>query len=191
MFPRVAFFALIVLVLSTGFVPTASLAMDGSGKRTIEGRIAEVRESFPPQLVIESDDGKFEIGLSDATAIQVEGRKRSYEALQTGKLVRIDGTSTSARSLTAERILLLEEIEGRIANVLDKPTRLVVARDGREVVVLLGKDTVVLDAKGKASDRTNLRKDVSVRLRFYRQEDTETKKTVSHGSSVKILPPKP
>lgn len=187
MSPGADFCRLLGLALAAGILPASTGAAESPSSATIEGRIEEVRESFPPQLVLKTGKDEFEIAVSEDAVIEELGKKHGYGVLRRGKIVRIEGKWTSRRSLTAKRIQVLEEVVGRILDLRDSPQRLIVAREGREHVVDLVKGTSIDDPQGKKIRLENLRRDMKVRVRFYREYSRRTKKTFLKASSVKVL----
>lgn len=164
-----------------------SEAAEGSNDAMIEGRILEVRESFPPQLVLKTDKKKLEVAVNEDTVIEKGGRKRGYEVLRRGELVRIRGTLTEMQTLTAERILLLEEVVGRLREFTLKTGKLMVDAERRSYSVTLVKETSVTDVKGNPIDRKSLRKALTVRVRYYSRSGRDSKEVFFEASSIKVL----
>lgn len=70
----------------------------------IEGSIVEILESFPPQLVVESERGRFSVQLADDTRVSTGAESGSFADLSVGARVRLSlrETETSPQVLEVE-----------------------------------------------------------------------------------------
>jgi hypothetical protein len=73
----------------------------------IEGKIAGVMETWPPQLAVETDAGTCHVLLGD-TVITSGGRPASSGDLKPGLDVRVEGEVSGPRGMTASRIDIIE-----------------------------------------------------------------------------------
>lgn len=158
-----------------------------SGVKMIEGTIKEVRESLPPQLVVDFDGVTFDVALTEGAVIEVDGREQGYPSLQRGSLFRFEGKPSNGQAFLANRVVGLEEAKGRIVRVTEKPGGVLILRDGKELSLLFAEEMLVLDAKKKTMKPSELSKDLTVRVRFFRQLDKNDKKVTLRASSIKVL----
>jgi hypothetical protein len=73
--------------------------MAGSEAIVIEGKIAEVMETWPPQMIVNTNDGRYQVALLAETKIGQNGRGVNAGTLQPGLKVRIEGKHTSSNQL--------------------------------------------------------------------------------------------
>lgn len=75
----------------------------------IEGHIQEVMESWPLQLAVDTNSGRYHVGLQPETRIEIGGVKVDPGDLKPGLTVLIKGTNTGNLSMTANTIEILSE----------------------------------------------------------------------------------
>lgn len=65
----------------------------------IEGKISQVMESFPLQLMVETQDGRYCVALLPETKIAQQGKTVDASNLNPGLTVKIQGLSSAADRL--------------------------------------------------------------------------------------------
>lgn len=70
----------------------------------LEGTIVGVMETWPLQLSIDTGGDAFQVGLGESTVITCEGRSADPAQLLPGRRVRVEGESSNAHAMKAERI---------------------------------------------------------------------------------------
>lgn len=75
----------------------------------IEGKISAVLESYPLQLMVETNTGRYHVALLMDTIVQRNGQPIDQNQLQAEMRVQIEGTVSSAddRAMTAQTIRVL------------------------------------------------------------------------------------
>lgn len=81
---------------------TAALPLGGEMK--LEGVIVEIMESYPLQLVVETRAGRYQVALSEATAIIQNSATRQQADLRVQMHVQITGSQSGANAMTAATI---------------------------------------------------------------------------------------
>ena len=72
---------------------------------TVQGTIVAVRETWPLQLVVQaSDEGPYDVALSEQTAIGETGEPGDPGSLRPGMVVRVTGRPSADRAMVAARI---------------------------------------------------------------------------------------
>lgn len=66
---------------------------------SIEGKISQVMESFPLQLMVETQDGRYYVALLPETKIAQQGKTVDASNLNPGLTVKIQGLSSAAGRL--------------------------------------------------------------------------------------------
>jgi hypothetical protein len=77
------------------------------GLMVVEGRIATVMESWPPQLTVETHDGRYHVGLLPETVILLQGEQVRDGELAPGLQIRITGQYSGPNAMVAQRIEIL------------------------------------------------------------------------------------
>ena len=70
----------------------------------IEGRVLEVMESMPLQLVVESQSRRVSVSLKTDTVVRHEGGQADAGDLRPGDQVLISGTSSGRDAMVADSI---------------------------------------------------------------------------------------
>ena len=72
----------------------------------IEGKITQVMESFPLQLMVETQDGRYYVALLPETKITQQGKTLDASNLNPGLKVKIQGLSSAANrsAMTAQAV---------------------------------------------------------------------------------------
>lgn len=72
----------------------------------IEGNIVQVMESYPLQLMVETNSGRYHVALSNDTRIMQQGQTVEQGQLKTGMYVQIEGQTSSMddHAMTAQAI---------------------------------------------------------------------------------------
>lgn len=70
----------------------------------IEGIIAEVMETWPLQLFVETDEGSYHVALAESTAVITKGQPVGPEQLLPGLNIRVEGDASGSRGMHATRI---------------------------------------------------------------------------------------
>lgn len=70
----------------------------------LEGVIVEIMESYPLQLVVETRAGRYQVALSEATAIIQNSATRQQADLRVQMHVQITGSQSGANAMTAATI---------------------------------------------------------------------------------------
>lgn len=73
----------------------------------IEGTIVDVFETWPLQLSVETQAGRYHVSLQHDTKIVFQGHSESARALKSRRRVRITGSAAGPDSLQAEEIEIL------------------------------------------------------------------------------------
>jgi hypothetical protein len=73
----------------------------------IEGTILEVMESFPLQLTLKTETGRYHVALLEETTITQEGATVESGILRPGMRVRIEGQASALNAMTAQSIEIL------------------------------------------------------------------------------------
>ena len=68
---------------------------------SIEGTIVSVMESWPLQLVVENESGRWQVALRDDTAITVRGSPADPGQIRPGARVRIEGPGSGPNAILA------------------------------------------------------------------------------------------
>ncbi len=66
---------------------------------SIEGKISQVMESFPLQLMVETKNGRYYVALLPETKITQQGKTVDTSKLNPGLTVKIQGLSSAANQL--------------------------------------------------------------------------------------------
>ena len=66
---------------------------------SIEGKISQVMESFPLQLMVETKNGRYYVALLPETKITQQGKTVDTSKLNPGLTVKIEGRSSAANQL--------------------------------------------------------------------------------------------
>jgi hypothetical protein len=74
----------------------------------IEGTIEEVMETWPLQLTLASDQGRFHVLLRPETAIRKNDVGVGASELRRGEAVRVEGHASGAAGLTATAVTVLD-----------------------------------------------------------------------------------
>ncbi|MBD2019778.1 hypothetical protein H6F43_06200 [Leptolyngbya sp. FACHB-36] len=82
--------------------------MSASEAIMIEGKIAEVMETSPPQLIVETRTGRYQVALQAETRIGQKGRGVDAGTLRPGLNVRIEGRSGAIQSAMTARTIEVE-----------------------------------------------------------------------------------
>ena len=75
----------------------------------IEGSIVEVMESWPLQLTVETEAGRYQVSLLSETTVTREGETVDPGELMPGLRIRVGGQSSGANAMTARAIEILSE----------------------------------------------------------------------------------
>lgn len=81
---------------------TATLSLGGEMK--LEGVIVEIMESYPLQLVVETSVGRYQVALSEVTAITQATATRQQADLRVQMHVQITGSKSGANAMMAATI---------------------------------------------------------------------------------------
>ncbi len=73
----------------------------------IEGRIVMVMESWPPQLAVETQNGRYDVGLFSETPITRQGKRVGLGELRTDLRIRVEGQNSGPRAMIAQAIEIL------------------------------------------------------------------------------------
>ena len=79
------------------------------GPMIIEGKIVEVMESWPLQLTVETETGRYHVALLSETTITREGETVDPGELLPDLQVRVEGQASGANAMTAQAIEVLSE----------------------------------------------------------------------------------
>lgn len=71
---------------------------------TLQGTISAVRETWPPQLVVEAADGRYDIALSEQVAVSGTEGPGDAGSLRPGSVVRVTGRLSADRAVVAARV---------------------------------------------------------------------------------------
>lgn len=71
---------------------------------TIDGTVVSVMESWPLQLVVETEAGPRQVALRSDTVITAEGQPVEANRLVPGVRVRIEGDASSADTIAASAL---------------------------------------------------------------------------------------
>jgi hypothetical protein len=85
-----------------------SVAATG-GPMIIEGKIVEVMESWPLQLTVETETGRYHVQLLSETTITREGETVDPGELLPDLQVQVEGQSSGSNAMTAQAIEVLSE----------------------------------------------------------------------------------
>ena len=86
--------------------PSSTSVSEGDSM-TIEGRIVTVMESWPLQLSVETDAGRYHVGLLQETDITRQGNKVEPGALRVDQRIRVTGNVSGDLAMTASAIEIL------------------------------------------------------------------------------------
>lgn len=72
----------------------------------IEGNIVQVMESYPLQLMVETNSGRYHVALSSDTRVMQQNQTVEQNQLKTGMHVQIEGQTSSIddHAMTAQTI---------------------------------------------------------------------------------------
>lgn len=79
------------------------------GPMIIEGKIVEVMESWPLQLTVETETGRYHVELLSETTITREGETVDPGELLPDLLIRVQGQRTGSSAIIAQTIEILVE----------------------------------------------------------------------------------
>jgi hypothetical protein len=68
---------------------------------SIEGTVVNVMESWPLQLVVASESGRWQVALRNDTAITLNGKAAEPGQIRPGARVRIEGTGSGPNAISA------------------------------------------------------------------------------------------
>jgi hypothetical protein len=91
---------------SAGQEPSAAPT---GGPMIIEGTIVEVMESWPLQLTVETETGRYHVALLSETTITREGETVDPGELLPDLQVRVEGQRTGSSAISAQTIEILVE----------------------------------------------------------------------------------
>ncbi|WP_414589975.1 hypothetical protein [Scytonema sp. PCC 10023] len=75
------------------------IGRDTSEAISIEGKISQVMESFPLQLMVETKNGRYYVALAPETKITQQGKTVDTSKLNPGLTVKIQGLSSAPNQL--------------------------------------------------------------------------------------------
>lgn len=84
-------------------LPTTA-ALPLGGEMNLEGVIVEIMESYPLQLVVETSAGRYQVALSEATAITQATATRQQADLRVQMHVQITGSKSGPNAMMATTI---------------------------------------------------------------------------------------
>ena len=83
------------------------MTQGGGVSKTVEGSVLEVMESWPLQLTMQTQEGRYHVGLLAETLVNRGGEKVEPGAIKPGVRVRIEGESSGRNALTARAVRIL------------------------------------------------------------------------------------
>ena len=107
----------LLLTACGGDQPVTSPDSDGQepsvaaigGPMIIEGKIVEVMESWPLQLTVETETGRYHVQLLSETTITREGETVDPGELLPDLQVQVEGQASGSNAMTAQAIEVLSE----------------------------------------------------------------------------------
>jgi hypothetical protein len=93
--------------VATGVLCRQSTYSEAESIMSIEGTIRSVMESWPLQLVVDTETGRWQVALRDDTAITRYGEPADAHQIAPGVRVRVEGDVSGANALSVVALELL------------------------------------------------------------------------------------
>jgi len=101
----------LLLVALVGRGVAAPPAEKDKDRVTIEGKITEVMEIYPPRLNVETKDGRYKVQLSEETKVTANGKPVDFGKLRPNQMIHIKGTRPAD---SKDALLSASEIEIKV-----------------------------------------------------------------------------